>query len=252
MLSFYSISILYLWVVHKWSFLTGVCQQEKEHVGRAKKVEWGHQVGNLWTSFWCHPCVCFHKLNPRRHIRRANTRTKKKHFQPSTSKAGASQTWHVDNILRTNWQMPEGFDGRVLGGGGALIRMCCSYCVFLSALSSVLPKTYKPGLQGRSVRGHERKQCFKNSAAEIEQTCKSRIQQRPLHRSDRRLMYFFLPPFPPSLLLPPTQPEGGKKKKNWDTLRVCMAHWQLFNHEIYRVMVGLITAEIDPRKSGAD
>lgn len=42
-----------------------------------------------------------------------------------------------------------------------LIRICCSYCVFLSALSTVLPKTYKPGLQGSSVRRHEIKQCFK-------------------------------------------------------------------------------------------
>lgn len=69
--------------------------------------------------------------------------------------------------------------------GGALIRMCCSYCVFLSALSSALPKTYKPGLQTWN------KTMFQNSAAEIEQTCKSQTQQRLLHRSDWKLMVFF-------------------------------------------------------------
>lgn len=138
--------------------------------------------------------------------------------------------------------------------GGALIRMCCSYCVFLSALSSVLPKTYKPGLQGRSVRQHEIKQCFKTV-----QNYKSWTQQQLLHHSDWRLMFFPHVNMIHSNLLLPTftstnqsGSHGRKKKKNWDTLRERMVRWQLFNHEICRVMVGLITAEIDPRKTEAD
>lgn len=110
-----------------------------------QEVERGHQVGNLWRSSWCYPCVCFHEPNPRRHTHsnsesshvhsHTHTVTHKENFQPRTSNARALQTWHLDKILRANWQMSKGFDSRILErersreGKNALIRMCCSYCV---------------------------------------------------------------------------------------------------------------------------
>lgn len=88
-------------------------------VGRAEKVEWGHQVGNLWPSLWCYPCVCFHERNPRRHVRwathvRTHTATWKEKRSATHVKSQSIANLAFGQYLWTNWQMSKGFDGRVL------------------------------------------------------------------------------------------------------------------------------------------
>lgn len=112
--------------------------------GLWQEVERGHQVGNLWQSFWCYPCVCFHKRNPGRHTHtnsvpthvRAHTHThcdtKRKLSAPHIKCRSIANLAFGQNFaskladVKRLWR--QGFRE---GGGekNALIRMCCSYCV---------------------------------------------------------------------------------------------------------------------------
>lgn len=118
----------------------GLFWREREGLAE-QEVEWGHQVGNLWPSFWCYPCVCFHNLIPGgtcthtqiQSYPRAWTHThthwhKKKTFSHAHQKLEHCKvgiwTIFVNKLADVKRLWRQGFRGKK-----ALIRMCCSYCV---------------------------------------------------------------------------------------------------------------------------
>lgn len=64
-----------------------------------REVVRGHQVGNLWQSSWCYPCVCFHEPNPSRHTH--------SNSEPSHVHSHTRTQWHTKKTSSPARQMLE-------------------------------------------------------------------------------------------------------------------------------------------------